>query len=54
MNYYAVTYLSDDGGIVTVVVRGWHAAAAERTVALIHGGSSHTAKLVEQGEPSHA
>jgi hypothetical protein len=54
MNYYAVTFLANDGGIVTVTVRDWHAAAAEHTVALIHGGQSHTAKLLQQGDLAHA
>lgn len=43
-DYYAVTFLTDDGGLMTIVIRGWHAAAAERTAALVHGGTFHTAK----------
>lgn len=45
MNYYAVTFLTADGGIDHRRVRAYFRAAAENTVASIWGGSFHTATL---------
>lgn len=43
---FEVTFLSDAGDIVTRTVEAWHAAAAERTIFTLYGGSSHTAKPI--------
>lgn len=53
-DYYAVRFLTNDGDLVTLTVKAWHAAAAEKAVALIHGGFFHDAILIEQGETAHA
>lgn len=54
---YVVDFLTSDGGTATVQVLAWHEHAAERTVAHLHGGSFHTARLVEdinEGDFAHA
>jgi len=50
MSTFRVQYLTNDGGLATIHIRGWHAAAAEITAAALFGGSFHTATEVS----SHA
>ena len=47
MSAFTVTYLDDQGSLIERFVRAWHAAAAERTIALTFGGMFHTAQEVQ-------
>ena len=43
MSTFQVQFLDDQGSLVGRFIRAWHAAAAERTIALTFGGTFHTA-----------
>ena len=47
MSAFTVRYIDNTGGIVERFIRAWHAAAAERTIALTFGGTFHTATEVQ-------
>ena len=47
MSTFSVQFLDDQGSLVERFVHAWHAAAAERTIALTFGGSFHTALEVQ-------
>ena len=47
MSAFLVRYIDDAGGVVERFIKAWHAAAAERSVAITFGGSFHTAIEVQ-------